>query len=333
MNAIISVVMTLGEAQEWDANVGRVGNQLRALLYDGYNREAWRVLGYANWTACLSALAEKHGFTERRLWQLHQANEIQARVTEPGSVGEIIPERRLRPLTRLSPADQVAAWQVAVETAPNGKVTAAHVAAAVERMRRQERDAQRAARVAENSARIAAGPGLDVVTGFFSTIVVDPPWDWGDEGDHNQFGRARPVYATMPIDELRTLPISRLADDDAHLYLWITNRSLPKGFTLLDAWGFRYITCLTWVKPHFGMGNYYRGQTEHVLFGVRGSLPLLRRNAGTVFSAARGPDGHSSKPDAFYDLVESCSPGPYLDIFGRRPRNKWLIWGENGLSE
>lgn len=127
MNAVVSVVMTLHEAQEWDAEVGRAGNYLRLLLQDGYQRGAWRVLGYDNWTACLSALAEKHGFTERRLWQLHQANEIQARVTEKISVDRMIPDSHLRPLTRLEPADQVAAWQMAVETAPNGKVTAAHV--------------------------------------------------------------------------------------------------------------------------------------------------------------------------------------------------------------
>ena len=75
------------------------------------------------------------------------------------------------------------------------------------------------------------------------------------------------------------------ANTDCHLYLWTTNRSLPKGFQLLEAWGFRYVTMLTWVKPHFGMGNYFRGQTEHVLFGVRGSLALKRKDQGTVFSA------------------------------------------------
>ena len=162
----------------------------------------------------------------------------------------------------------------------------------------------------------------------FATIVIDPPWDWGDEGDVDQLGRARPTYKTMPLYQLRELPVGDLADVDCHLYLWITNRSLPKGFDLLDAWGFRYITCLTWVKPSFGMGNYFRGQSEQVLFGVRGSQPLKRKDAGTVFQAPRGPNGHSSKPLAFFDLVESCSPGPYLEMFSRSNRLGWTTWGE-----
>jgi len=157
-------------------------------------------------------------------------------------------------------------------------------------------------------------------------VALDPPWDWSDEGDADQLGRARPTYATMPFDEILALPVSKLAQDNAHIYLWITNRSLPKGFALLEAWGFRYITALTWCKPSFGMGNYFRGQTEHVLFGVRGSLPLLRKDVGTWFAAPR-PGEHSSKPDAFYELVERCSPGPWMEMFQRKPRPGWIGWG------
>lgn len=160
----------------------------------------------------------------------------------------------------------------------------------------------------------------------FQAIVLDPPWDWDDEGDCDQLGRARPTYATMPLDEVASLPIPKLAGDNAHIYLWITNRSLPKGFALLERWGFRYITTLTWCKPHFGMGNYFRGSTEHVLFGVRGSLSLLRKDMGTWFAAPR-PRRHSSKPPEFYELVESCSPGPWLEMFSRMNRPGWIVWG------
>ena len=160
----------------------------------------------------------------------------------------------------------------------------------------------------------------------YSTIVIDPPWDWGDEGDHDQLGRSRPTYDTMSKKELAEIPITQLAKENAHLYLWITNRSLPKGFELLDAWGFRYITCLTWCKPSFGMGNYFRGSTEQILFGVRGSLSLLRHDVGTWFTADR-QQGHSVKPDAFYDLIETCSPSPWLDIFARKERPDWTVWG------
>lgn len=195
----------------------------------------------------------------------------------------------------------------------------------------QLKEREREARREENRKIIQSvpEPARIIEQAKFATIVIDPPWDWSDEGDQDQLGRARPDYATMTIDELEHLQVSKFADTDCHLYLWITNRSLPKGFRLLDAWGFRYITALTWVKPHFGMGNYFRGQTEHVLFGVKGSQPLKRKDVGTVFMADRGPDGHSSKPPSFLDLVESCSPGPYLEMFSRSNRDGWVTWGEN----
>lgn len=200
-------------------------------------------------------------------------------------------------------------------------------------VKRELKEKAREERREENRAKIAAVPEpaqvLSQTKAAFSTIVIDPPWDWGDEGDKDQLGRARPDYSTMSIQQLLDLPVGDLADTDAHIYLWITNRSLPKGFALLEKWGFRYITAITWIKPHFGMGNYFRGQTEHVLFGVKGSQPLKRKDVGTVFQAPRGPGGHSSKPESFYGLVESCSPGPYLEMFSRSDRNGWIRWGEN----
>lgn len=196
--------------------------------------------------------------------------------------------------------------------------------------RAKELDRQQAR--ADNAQQLQTVGTLDDIPDTFKTIVIDPPWDWGDEGDADQLGRARPTYQTMSLPELCALPVARLANENAHLYLWITNRSLPKGFALLEAWGFRYVTCLTWVKPHFGMGNYYRGQTEHLLFGVRGSLSLMRQDVGTVIHAPRGDGGHSSKPPAVYDLIESCSPGPYLDVFSRQQRRGWHTWGELGYA-
>jgi N6-adenosine-specific RNA methylase IME4 len=192
---------------------------------------------------------------------------------------------------------------------------------------RELKEQKREERRAENAEKVKAVEVVTTPQAKFATIVLDPPWDWGDEGDQDQLGRARPTYQTMGIDDLRLLPVGHYADVDCHIYLWITNRSLPKGFSLLERWGFRYVTCLTWCKPSFGMGNYFRGQTEHVLFGVRGSQPLKRKDVGTVFSAPRGPQGHSSKPPEFYALVESCSPGPYLEMFARSQRDGWKSWG------
>lgn len=192
------------------------------------------------------------------------------------------------------------------------------------------KELEREAKRQENAQHVATVITTDAIPAEFTTIVIDPPWDWGDEGDVDQLGRARPTYATMSLGQLAAIHIP--AADNSHIYLWITNRSLPKGFTLLDAWGFRYVTCLTWVKPHYGMGNYFRGQTEHLLFGVRGSLQLMRRDVGTVIHAPRGNDDHSSKPVEAYDLIETCSPGPYLDMFSRQTRRGWFTWGEAGYA-
>lgn len=193
---------------------------------------------------------------------------------------------------------------------------------------RQIKERKRESRRQENREKVAAADVRSApVDARFATIVIDPPWDWGDEGDVDQMGRARPTYETMSIEQLRALPFDRWADEDCHLYLWITNRSLPKGFALMESWGFRYVTALTWCKPHYGMGNYFRGSTEHVLFGVKGSQPLKRKNVGTWFEARRGPGGHSSKPTEFYELVESCSPGPYAEVFARSERPEWFALG------
>ncbi len=184
---------------------------------------------------------------------------------------------------------------------------------------------------ADNKAIVEQAEPLESVPGVFQTIVIDPPWDWGDEGDVSQLGRGRHEYAAMSFDELLKLPVGDKADKNCHLYLWITNRSLPKGFALMEAWGFRYVNCLTWCKPTFGMGNYFRGSTEHVLFGVKGSLALLRKDLGTWFAAPRHTnekgEKHSVKPPEFFGLVESCSPGPWLEMFARSGRNGWVTWG------
>jgi len=196
---------------------------------------------------------------------------------------------------------------------------------------RAEREAAREQERQANAAKVATvtDPRELLKVGRFATIVIDPPWDFKDEGDVNHFGRGKQDYAPIPIEQLLTLPVDELADKDCHLYLWITNRSLPKGFRLLTAWGFRYVTCLTWCKPSIGIGKYFRGSTEQILFAVKGSQPLKRKDVGTAFHAPRGGKRHSQKPDVFFKLVESCSPSPYLELFQRKTRSGWTGWGED----
>ena len=201
-------------------------------------------------------------------------------------------------------------------------------------VKRENVEARRAAQREQDAQRVLDTKAIE--PGMFPTIMADPPWDWGDEGDHDQLGRAKPTYATMPFDDLLDLHVPtingdasvvELTTENAHLYVWITNRSLPKGFRLIEAWGFRYITTITWCKPLFGMGNYFRGATEHLLFGVRGSLPLKVKDQKTWFQAKRGMGGHSSKPGAAREIIERCSHGPYLELFAREPHPGWIVWG------
>lgn len=169
-------------------------------------------------------------------------------------------------------------------------------------------------------------PTPDLPDGIYRTIVADPPWRYGNTATR---GSAENHYPTMSMDELLALDVPAVSAADAHLYLWVTNGFLREGFDLIAAWGFTYKACLTWVKPQMGLGNYFRGATEHVLFGVRGRLPTNTRAAVNWFQAPRGR--HSAKPEAFYDLVEDASPGPYLEMFARRQRLGWSTWGNEAI--
>ena len=141
----------------------------------------------------------------------------------------------------------------------------------------------------------------------FSTVVVDPPWE--------QLGRR--------TGDLWNLPVQTMCARNSHLYLCVTNSSMEQGFELLRFYGFRYATCLTWCKAETeAAGSYYPASTEHVLLGVRGTLELKRRDAGTWFQWPWGHI-HNEKPDRFYDFVMSCSPGPYAVLFSKRQRPGW----------
>lgn len=164
-----------------------------------------------------------------------------------------------------------------------------------------------------------------VLHGEYATVVVDPPWQYDNRATR---GAATDHYPTMSLSDLAVLHVP--AAPVAHLYLWTTNAFLRPAFDLVETWGFDYKATLVWVKPQMGMGNYFRISHEFVLFGVRGGLRTQRRNAMSWFEAPRGM--HSAKPAVFYDLVESCSPGPYLDMFNRDGgklfrRPGWDGWG------
>jgi ParB/RepB/Spo0J family partition protein len=156
----------------------------------------------------------------------------------------------------------------------------------------------------------------------FATIYADPPWQYG-----NQATRASTDnhYPTMTPEAIAALPVAQLAADDAHLHLWTTNAFLFECKEIMEAWGFEYKSCLVWIKPQMGIGNYWRVSHEFLLLGVRGRCPFLARDAMSWVEAKR--TGHSTKPEVIRKIVERVSPGPRLEMFGRRLSDGWTVWG------
>jgi N6-adenosine-specific RNA methylase IME4 len=171
----------------------------------------------------------------------------------------------------------------------------------------------------------------------YATIVADPPWAYRTRAvittAKTYLPSAIDRYSTLTTDALAALPVESLAAENAHLYLWTTNPKLPDAFAVVAAWGFEYVTTLTWRKlGTLGMGYYFRGDTEHVLFGIRGQLPIApEKRERNWFEAAK--TGHSQKPQAFLDLVERVSPEPRIELFARAPRLGWDSWGYGYESE
>ena len=165
----------------------------------------------------------------------------------------------------------------------------------------------------------------------YRTIVADPPWDleWNANVGVGRSGRKGLPYPTMTLEAICGLDIP--ADDAAHLWLWTTATFLWDAPRVALSWGFRPAYTLVWGKPGLGVGGRFRHTVEFLIFAERGAqLPITRRDLPTHFIWPKGE--HSAKPDAFYDLVESVSPGPYLELFARRARFGWEYAGNESLG-
>ena len=184
----------------------------------------------------------------------------------------------------------------------------------------------------------------------YRTIVVDPPWS--QMGGAGFDGRAhdtrvkrnvgtrtnspsKPLpYPTLTLDEIKSLPVAGFAAEQSHLYLWATNHYVEQAYSVARSWGFRPVTLLVWTKPPMGLGlgGAFVQTTEFVLFARKGTEIRKARSDTSWWLFGRGYDHrgkpqHSTKPDAFYDVVERVSPGPYLELFARRQRLGWDTWG------
>lgn len=166
-------------------------------------------------------------------------------------------------------------------------------------------------------------------------MLADPPWRFANKSgkfapEHKRLHR----YSTMSLDEIASLPVPDLVADNAHLYLWVPNALLSYGLHVMQAWGFEYKSNLVWIKRRKdggpdgrGGGFYFRNVTELILLGVRGKMRTLAPGRRQVNVIETRKTEHSRKPDELYDIIEECSPGPYFEMFARRPREGWDSWG------
>jgi N6-adenosine-specific RNA methylase IME4 len=189
---------------------------------------------------------------------------------------------------------------------------------------------QKSSQVAADLLQFAAGRR-------FSTILADPPWQFVNRTgkmapEHRRLSR----YGTLKIEDIAALPVEQIVAVSSHLYLWCPNALLPDGLNVMKAWGFEYKSNLIWHKIRKdggsdgrGVGFYFRNVTEMILFGVRGkNARTLKAGRTQVNYLASRKREHSRKPDEQYPIIESCSPGPYLELFARGQRPGWICWGD-----
>jgi N6-adenosine-specific RNA methylase IME4 len=170
----------------------------------------------------------------------------------------------------------------------------------------------------------------------FRTILADPPWRFTNRTgkvapEHRRLNR----YGTLSVQEIMEIPVGEAAALTSHLYLWVPNALLPEGLAVMKAWGFQYKSNLIWHKVRKdggpdgrGVGFYFRNTTEIVLFGIRGRMRTLVPGRSQVNIIRSRKQEHSRKPDDLYEIIERCSPGPWLEVFARGKREGWEAFGD-----
>lgn len=169
----------------------------------------------------------------------------------------------------------------------------------------------------------------------YGTVLADPPWQF-----LNRTGKVAPEhkrllrYPTLSLDEIKEIPVEKAVKPQSHLYLWVPNALLNEGLDVMKAWGFEYKTNIIWHKIRKdggpdgrGVGFYFRNTTEIILFGIKGKLRTLAPARSQVNIIKSRKQEHSRKPDEQYNIIENCSPGPFLELFARGKRNGWDVWG------
>ncbi len=178
----------------------------------------------------------------------------------------------------------------------------------------------------------------------YNTIYADPPWQF-----QNRTGKVAPEhkrlnrYETMTLEEIKALPVADIADDKAHLYLWVPNALLPDGLAVMEAWNFEYKSNIVWEKVRKdgwpdgrGVGFYFRNVTELLLFGIKKrsapnrTLAPARSQVNLIRAMKRE---HSRKPDEIIPVIEGCSKEPRIELFARGNRDGWTMWGNQATAD
>lgn len=187
----------------------------------------------------------------------------------------------------------------------------------------------------------------------YNVIYADPPWkqkggrpltgyvlEDGKQVFNPKSNTSQDLpYPTMDLEAIKNFPVKDLAADNSHLYFWVTNKYLPDAFSIIESWGFKYSTTLVWAKNPLGggLGGSFKISTEYLIFATKGSLKAKGHHIGTWFNEKRpyenGKPKHSKKPDFFHELIEKISPGPYLELFARRTRENWHVYGNEVESD
>ena len=167
----------------------------------------------------------------------------------------------------------------------------------------------------------------------YGVIYADPPWSFKTYSDKGKDRSPEKHYPVLNLGDIISLPVSRIAKDNAVLLMWVIDPLLDQAFKVIDAWGFKYKTVgFTWAKsnktkPGFftGLGYWTRGNPEMCLLATKGKPKRLSKSVPQLVVEQRRE--HSRKPDVMYKHIENLLEGPYIELFARQKVSGWDAWG------